>query len=148
MVQAIIKDLDKNLKCDGTIIKDTQIILRISSSQQSVCCPFCGQPSKKIHSRYQREIQDIPIQEKQTILLLEVRKMFCLNNVCERTTFAETFDFVPPKGKKTERLIHKILLASTKMSSVSAVKLLKADSIKTCKSSICDLLKKNASHCG
>ena len=33
----------------------------------------------KVHSVYQREIQDIPMPDKQTILLLNTRKMFCLN---------------------------------------------------------------------
>lgn len=51
-------------------------------------------------------------------------------------------------GKKTNRLVSKILNTSTKLSSVSASILLKSNSVKVCKSSICDLLKKNAIHCG
>ena len=102
MEQAIVKQLDKNLKCDGITVKDKQIILRLSSTQTSLKCPYCGSESVKVHSRYQREIQDIPIQEKQTILLLETRKMFCNNNQCTHSTFAESFSFVSAKGKKNK----------------------------------------------
>jgi transposase len=97
---------------------------------------------------YQREIQDLPIQERQVILLINTRKMFCTNAECNHKTFAEKFDFVNPHGKKTNRLVSKILNTSTKLSSVSASILLKSNSVKVCKSSICDLLKKNAIHCG
>ena len=74
--------------------------------------------------------------------------MFCINPACDRKTFSERFDFIVPNGRKTKRLVDKILLISAKLSSVSASTLLKANSVKICKSSICDLLKKNAGNCG
>ena len=113
-----------------------------------ILCPYCGTFSSKVHSVYQREIQDIPLQDRQTILLLSTRKMFCMNPACGYKTFSERFDFIAPKERKTRRLVNKILKTSSKLSSVSASALLKEDSIKVCKSSICDLLKKNAGSCG
>lgn len=148
MEQALIKMLDSQLECNDCHIKNNQIIFNILSTRHSVNCPFCGKESKRIHSTYQREIQDIPIQDKQTILLLNTRKMFCSNPECTHKTFSERFDFISPNGKKTKRLLDKILITSTKLSSVSASVLLKSDSITVCKSSICDLLKKNANPCG
>ena len=74
--------------------------------------------------------------------------MFCDNPECSHKTFSERFDFVVPNGKKTNRLIEKILVTSITLSSVSASSLLKTNSIKVCKSSICDLLKKNTFDCG
>ena len=82
--------------------------------KKDVKCPFCGETSSKIHSIYQREIQDIPIQDKQAILLLNTRKMFCLNENCTHRTFSERFNFVAPNGKKTNRLLDKIMNTSTK----------------------------------
>lgn len=148
MEQAFIKLLDKNLVCTDYKIRDDKFILIVESDAREVKCPFCGSPYSKIHSVYQCEIQDIPMQDKQTILLLNTRKMFCLNENCTHKTFTERFDFVAPNGKKTKRLIDKILITSTKLSSVTASALLESSSIKACKSSICNLLKKNASHCG
>ena len=148
MEQELIKLLSNDLKCTDCRFKDNQVILDIQSTKRQVICPYCNKVSSKIHSVYQREIQDIPMQDKQTILLLNTRKIFCNNPECKNKTFSERFDFVAPNGKKTKRLVNKILMTSTKLSSVSASSLLKAGSIKAGKSSICDLLKKNAYHCG
>lgn len=122
---------------------DSLIVFEVISTKQSVCCPYCGTPSTKVHSTYQREIQDLPIQNKQFILLVNTRKMFCRNPDCSYRTFSEKHSFVVRSGKKTERLIANILNTSLKLSSVNASKLLESESIKVCKSSICNLLKKN-----
>lgn len=148
MEQQLIKLLDKDLKCIEFKIKDKQMILEVLSEKKESICPYCGSPSTRIHSRYEREIQDIPFQDKQTILLLTVRKFFCDNPECTYKTFSERFDFVKPKGKKTTRLIEKIVVTSTKLSSVSAACLLKEDSVKVSKSTINNLLKKNTCDCG
>lgn len=98
--------------------------------------------SSRIHSIYQREIQDLPLHNKQTILLVHTRKMFCENPDCQATTFAERHPFVAKYGKKTDRLVTNILNTSLQLSSISASRLLKTESVKVCKSSICTLLKK------
>ena len=64
MEQAIVKQLDKNLKCSESIIKNEKILLKIYSTKGSIRCPDCEQKSTKVHSGYQREFQDIPIQVK------------------------------------------------------------------------------------
>lgn len=148
MEQKILKLLDIDLECTRFQIKKDTLIFEAHSTKEKIPCPYCGKLSSKVHSVYQREIQDIPIQNKQTILLLDIRKMFCNNPDCSHKTFSERFDFVSSKGRKTDRLIDKILMTSAKLSSVSASTLLKSGAIKVSKSSICDLLKKNACDCG
>lgn len=144
----MVKSLDQNLECVEYKTSENQYVITVRSLTKEVLCPYCQSSSAKVHSIYHREIQDLPIQDKQTLLLLNTRKMFCVNPDCSHKTFAETFDFVVRHGKKTKRLVEKILATSTKLSSVSASILLKNNSVKICKSSICDLVKKNATHCG
>lgn len=130
MEKELIKSLSDDLVCIDCRLKNNQIILKIESTKQQVLCPYCGTPSFRVHSVYQREIQDIPMQDRQTILLLNTRKIYCDNPDCGHKTFPERFDFVASKGKKTNRLVDKILMTSTKLSSVSASSLLRASSIK------------------
>lgn len=148
MEQEIIRLLDENLECTACRWKSDKIVMEVRSIKNQIRCPYCGSPSTKVHSAYQREIQDIPLLDKQMILLLFTRKLFCKNPDCEHKTFSERFDFVAPNGKKTKRLVERILITSVKMSSVSASYLLKTEAVQVSKSSICDLLKKNASDCG
>ena len=143
-----IKLLDPNYELVQYRIKNKMIIFTIQSIRSELECPFCGCKTKQVHSRYQREIQDLPIQDRQVILLVNTRKMFCNNPNCSHKTFSEKHPFVATKGKKTDRLIKNIIYTSTQLSSLTASKLLKSENITICKSSICNLLKKNAITCG
>ena len=57
---------------------------------------------------------------QKTKVVIENRKFFCDNPDCGFTTFAERFDFLAQKGKKTKRLIEKIVDVSLNTSSTTA----------------------------
>ena len=59
------------------------------SSDSLGVCTYCGYKSKKVHSRYQRDIHDLSILGRKVLLTLEVRKFFCKNSNCSKRTFAE-----------------------------------------------------------
>lgn len=143
-----IKLLNQDYELVQYRIKDKAVIFNIRSSKNDLTCPFCGSKSISIHSVYQRELQDLPIQDKSVILLVDTRKMFCKNPECPHKTFAEIHPFASSRAKKTDRLIQKIIYTSTQLSSLNASRLLKSENVTACKSSICSLLKKNAIHCG
>ena len=137
-----IKSLDENLEyIDHEIIGD-YIYIKISSKQTEMCCPFCGQISKKVHSTYSRRIQDLPIQGMKVILVLNNRKIFCENQECEHVTFSERYSFLSDKSKKTKRLEDEILRISLNMSSVAAAEALSQNMVSIGKSTICRLIKK------
>ena len=138
----LIKLLDINLEyIDHEVIKDT-IYINIKSSRQEACCPNCKTLSKRIHSRYQRNFQDLPISGKKAVIILNNRKFFCNNKDCSRRTFSEKFNFIADKAKKTERLEDEIISLSKNMSSISASKLLRENIATVGKSTVCNILKK------
>lgn len=138
----LIKLLDKNLEYISHEIMNGCIYIKIASSRVEAKCPFCGNTSSKVHSIYGRTYQDLPIQGMKVILILNNRKMLCLNHECEHTTFAERFDFTSGKSKKTKRLEAEIIRLSLNMSSVAAAELLSQNIVNVGKSTICRLLKK------
>lgn len=141
-----IKLLDANLEyVSHEIIEDT-VFIRVVSIREEIVCPFCGQPSSKTHSQYDRSFQDLPMQAMKVIVILSNRKMFCHNPKCEHTTFAETFNFLPAKAKKTKRLTDEIIHVSMNVSSLTASSLLGTSIAKVCKSTICNLLKKRGTN--
>mgnify|MGYP001025627198 CR=1 FL=1 len=99
-----IKLLNKDYELVQYRIKDKAVIFNIQSSNKELACPSCGSESIWVHSTYQREIQDLPIQDKQAVLLVDTRKMFCKNPGCPHKTFAEIHPFAAPRAKKTGRL--------------------------------------------
>lgn len=138
----LIKLLDNNLRYISHKIDGEFMYIRVESNRLSLDCPFCNTTSDKVHSRYERSFQDLPIQGYKVMLILVNKKYFCKNPECKHTTFAETFSFVKHKAKKTIRLEDKIIQISTNVSSVVASKLLKDQIADVGKSTICNLLKK------
>jgi len=138
----IIKLLDENLQYIIHKIIGNTIFINVVSNRKVVICPYCGSPSSKVHSHYERNFQDLPIQGKKVRVILDNRKMFCRNPDCNHTTFAENFDFLKFKAKKTKRLENEIINISMNVSSLTATDLLKHSVADVGKSTICNLLKK------
>ncbi len=147
-MQEFIDSLDKSYKLEEYIFKKDMIVFRISSKDIKLKCQYCGAVSSKVHSSYEREIQDLPLQNHKVILLVKTRKFFCSNDKCNKKTFSERHPFVDVSGKKTNRLVSNILRKSTQLSSMKASEILHQENIDISKSSICVLLKKNAIPCG
>jgi len=137
-----IKRLDENLQYVSHQIVGDTLFLNVVSTRKELPCPKCGQYSIRTHSRYIRSFQDLPIQDKKVVVVISNRKMFCDNPDCKNTTFAETFSFLQPKGKKSKRLLDKIMEVSLNVSSLTATAVLRNGVADIGKSTICNMLKK------
>ena len=52
-------------------------------------CPGCGAVSRRVHSSYQRRLADTASGGQEVLIDLQVRRFFCGNAGCAKTTFAE-----------------------------------------------------------
>ena len=143
-MEELIKELDKNLKLDNYTIEENNIILDVSSARATAACPFCGKESPYVHSKYTRSFQDLPIQNKKVKISLANRKFLCKNLECSHTTFAERFDFIKHKAKKTNRLEEEIYNIANNVSSLTATSLLNKHTVDIGKSTVFNVLKKRA----
>ncbi len=81
------------------------VTISIHARAATACCPLCGRRSKRVHSRYQRTLADLPWGEHAATVLLSVRRLFCDNARCERRIFAERLpDVAAPWARRTVRL--------------------------------------------
>lgn len=88
-------------------VVDNSIVLRLGSTQTEALCPVCQQPSRMIHSSYQRALSDLPWAGNQVVLDLAVRKFFCRSDVCSRKVFCERLPTLAvPYARRTQRLYH------------------------------------------
>src|SRR6266851_10206051 len=70
-------------------------------------CPSCGHLSGRVHSRYIRQVADLPWQGVAFRLRLHVRRFFCDHPTCSRAIFTERLPgIVTPYGRRTVRLAH------------------------------------------
>lgn len=135
----IVKLLDVNLNYLEHTIAEAIIYIFIESILESDVCTFCGTLSSKIHNNYQRSFQDLPIQGKKVEIIINNRKIFCHNEDCEYTTFAQRFSFINYKSKKTKSLENEIIQLSLNCSSIIATKHLNKNAVKIGKSTVCHL---------
>jgi transposase len=82
------------------------IILAVRSEAGMAECPLCGSRSRRIHSRYDRQVADLPSAGKQIRLRVITRRFVCEVPHCRRRIFAERFgdNVLPTRSRRTARL--------------------------------------------
>jgi transposase len=71
----------------------------------STPCPVCGARSERVHSRYTRQVADLPCLGVAVRLHLQVRRFFCDQPTCSRAIFTERLPgVVAPYARRTVRL--------------------------------------------
>ena len=73
-------------------IHEQGLVLTARSNKTAAACPVCGVTSAKVSGYYQRHPADLPLAGYLTKFCLKVKRFYCLNRYCTRTTFAESFD--------------------------------------------------------
>lgn len=69
-------------------------LVQLSSTCSSRACPDCGVTSRRVHSRYGRQLDDRPVAGRPVLVRLTVRRFFCDTPTCGRRTFVEQVDSV------------------------------------------------------
>lgn len=121
----------------------SEIAFKIYVRSKSCTCPGCGQVSTHQHGTYERKVQDLPILNKGTWLLVNAYEYHCDNPECEVTTFAEhVHGFLSYYGRMTSRLEDFILTLALETSCEAAARILKASNIKISGDTVIRLLLK------
>ena len=104
-VQALLPD-PATLKLRSVKQEGGGAVLIVAAAKgMAASCPECKCPSRSVHSRYQRALQDLPWQGSTVQLRLEVRRFRCAVLECTRITFTEELPLVARKyGRQTTRL--------------------------------------------
>src|SRR4051794_33874284 len=81
------------------------ITLTLRARRITACCPLCGKRSKRVHSRYERTLADLPWGAYAVTVRLRVRRLFCRDTRCERRIFVERLPGIAlPWARRTRRL--------------------------------------------
>jgi len=134
----LIFDCDSFL-FDITDIKvDTEVaIVYIKSKQIEQYCPLCNTQATKLHSYYNRSFKDLPNFDRKVLLKLKCRKFYCINDLCRRKIFVESFkDHFPRYGRATDRFYSKLLKIAMLVGGNVGTRLIKTLNIPTSSSTL------------
>ena len=97
--------LPEGLEVTALEVMENVLTISAVSTQVHPTCPLCGMPAVRVHSRYTRQVADLPCGGQQVRLRLQVRKYFCDVLTCARKVFVERLTpFVEPWARVTQRL--------------------------------------------
>ena len=108
----------------------SELVLHLSRRKRRNICPYCGQASRNLHSRYERTLADLPCVKRRITIKLAVRRFRCMNKACAERTFAERFTGLAlPYARHTERLAAVLKQVGLRVGAEPGAKLLKAFAI-------------------
>ncbi|MFG3288999.1 ISL3 family transposase [Streptomyces sp. NPDC048179] len=65
------------------------LVVEAVSTARPGRCPNCRKQARRVHSTYQRTLDERPLGSRRVIVRLRVRRYFCDRESCSRTTFVE-----------------------------------------------------------
>jgi len=81
--------------------------IQLHTTPRTAACPHCQHPSGRVHSRYTRQIMDLPLATVLVTIRLVTRRFFCDQVDCARQIFTERLPtMVAPYARRTCRLRH------------------------------------------
>ena len=129
IMQELISSLSSDIEYTNYRVIGDKIEIHVRSKRIHANCPVCGTQSSKLDTTYARKVQDLPTLDKKTTLVVHMQSFKCINPECSRKAFAEEFDFVEPRAKRTKRLDKMIMGISIGASAVKAAEIMKAEGI-------------------
>ncbi len=100
----------QGLRMQQLMVASDELTLVLASSRAEACCPLCGQVTTRVHSRYQRTLQDLPWGHLRVSLRVQVHRFFCQNPGCARQIFTEPLPALAERyARRTNRLREALL---------------------------------------
>jgi len=96
--------LDGNAQVMYKVQSEKEIFLIIKIDLHSTPCPSCQSDTSRRHSRYCRNVQDLPVSECYFHFQIIVQKWFCDNPDCQKKVFTERLAWLALYQRKTVRL--------------------------------------------
>lgn len=121
--------LSKNIEILNYYQEDNRWLFTVQSVAKSTLCPRCHQRSFKPHSRYIRNVQDIPIGTTSVFLQVILHKWHCENPQCSTRIFCERLPWLLGRKRYTARLEEFVRRIAFSTSCLQAEKICQASHI-------------------
>jgi len=94
---------------DQVEVEDGTLLISARPRGTSAVCPDCATISGAVHSRYQRQLTDMPAGGQPVRIMLRVRRFLCRNGDCVRRTFVEQVEGLATRRRRRSSLLSQVL---------------------------------------
>lgn len=92
-------------RLDHSVLDVDTLTVVLATTAPTAVCPLCGSDARRVHSRYNRQLADLPCFSRAVRLKITVRRFSCPVSECPRRIFAERLPgFAAPQARTTDRL--------------------------------------------
>lgn len=93
------------LVIDGVVATGSVLRITARSAMTSAQCPRCGTESRRVHAWHARQLTDLPVAGRTTVVDLRVRRLLCSDTDCPQRTFREQIPALAHRyARRTVRL--------------------------------------------
>jgi hypothetical protein len=86
-----------------------RVVITARTRDVAVPCPVCGAATAKVHGYHRRTVTDVPVDGRQVVVHLRVRRLVCPMQGCQRQTFREQIPgLLERHQRRTVRLVLQI----------------------------------------
>ncbi|MGW7410640.1 transposase family protein, partial [Streptomyces sp. NPDC054833] len=85
------------------------LVITARTRNVAVLCPVCGTPTARVHGYHHRTVRDVPVDGRQVVVHLRVRRLVCATQGCWRQTFRKQIPgLLEHHQRRTVRLARQI----------------------------------------
>lgn len=101
-----------------------RVVVTARTRDRAVSCPVCGTPTAKVHGYHGRTVTDVPVDGREVVVHLRVRRLVCPVLGCLRQTFREQIPgLLERHQRRTVRLSAKISQVTRELCGRAAARL-------------------------
>jgi transposase len=146
----LLDRLVKRLLPDAAVLQlkhlemsEEELLLVVSSTQPEGVCPTCGQRTARVHSHYQRTLQDLPCSGLHVRLRVHVRRFCCTNDACVGHIFTERLPSITePYARRTTRLRDALLSLGWALGGAAGARQSRRQAMSLCGATLLALLRR------
>lgn len=100
------------------------VVVTARTREDAVPCPVCGTPTAKVHGYHGRTVRDVPVDGRQVVVRLRIRRLVCPVLGCRRQTFREQIPgLLERHQRRTVRLVGQISQVARELCGRAAARL-------------------------
>lgn len=90
---------------DSVELNGDLVTFRVRAKAGDAACPGCRRRSSRVHTRYQRQLADLPLGGRKVEVIAHIRRFKCASRRCSQLTFSEQIQgLTTPFARRTPPL--------------------------------------------